>query len=230
MDDEDVGELIDRPRGILTKKERKQILGELDEDPDDPTVAERIRGRRRRIRTHLEQSLIDFQILNQASPHLFIPVFDQINEAWFDSDAQSIPYTPLVGGITALFSLLHKVLGSVEPIEGGAPFEHLLGWGVSESLIDVYAGARNISIDPVVSLEIDLGEKVPITEVKAVFDRDEFVTQPELRALHSAGELDYETYIEEWEKVEALSPEKYDELYEQRLRDRQKVSSTDEDG
>mgnify|MGYP006295859821 FL=1 len=156
-------EFVDRPRGILTKKERKHLMGMLDEDPVEDS--DKIRMRNRRIREHIRHSLLDFELLSGVYDEV-----DMIEEVFEPASGEGTPYDPdeveLALALEGLFSVLYRGLGSLDPTEERSAFEHLLNAGVSDALRRMYA-KNGQSVNPNrIALVSDVGEVVTIEEVQ----------------------------------------------------------------
>lgn len=185
MDD---SEFVDRPRGILTKQQREHLMGLLDEDPDED--ADKMRMRNHRIREHIRHSLLDFQLLSG--------VFDEVDmvEEALEPATGETPYDPddvdLALALEAVFSVLYRALGPLDPTEERSAFEHLLDGGVSDALRRMHA-KQGQSVNPNrIALATDIGEVVPLRELQERYDQGEYLHVNELRELYWAGRLSSE--------------------------------------
>lgn len=97
ISDETVPEPIDRPTGIFTERQRKWLLGQLD-DEISPNTERQIRYR---VRRRLRHALIDFSLLQWLESgdinQVFQGVHDDVDEGELGQDAsdaltQSLPY------------------------------------------------------------------------------------------------------------------------------------------
>lgn len=184
--DVEPGDFIERPRGLLTKKERKHLVGELKEDPQED--ADAIRQREYRISQHLRHALIDFYLL-VSQPELgddLESLRDSYNQAP-DSWASEDPL--LAGGLGSLFELLFYYLGSKVP-ETGSPFGDFCAPAVERSLVRMYA-EDGVSVDPDVHLVFDPGERVPTERVKQDYEDGKLLFENEIAHLGIVGEIDH---------------------------------------
>lgn len=225
---------IDRTRGILTKNERKHILGELDEeldedDVDSEKIAERIRIREHRLRDHIANSLIDFVILTIPGVAPVEAVFDEVWEGWSvneDTDSE-LPDTPLVDGLVSIIDLLYRQLGSVYEGERG-PFKSIFLEGVTIALRNLYLEDRDLMSEPSVDLGIHPGPLVPIEKLKTALEEEESLAPIELITLHRADELSDEEYETKQREYSDLSREDRQEIAQHRRRERERLAINSE--
>lgn len=199
-------DFIDRPRGILTKKERKHLAGRLDEDPQED--ADAIRQREYRISQHLRHGIIDFSLL-VSQPELgdglesLRDSYNQTPDSWASKDPL------LTGGLGSLFELLFYYLGSKIP-ETGSPFGDICAPAVERSLVRMYA-EEGVSVDPEVQLLFAPGERVPTERVKRDYEDDKLLFENEIAHLGIVGEIDRGEMLDALDDlrqtVETMSPE-----------------------
>jgi len=204
-----VEEFVDRPRGILSPKERSHLLGLLDEDPDDD--ADRIRQREYRIRKHLRHSIIDFGLL--CDPLGSFNISKDIARAGGTRRPNIEEETALVEGLASMFEFFFSLFGN--PTN---PSESSFGWflkeGVKREIIRADA-QRLYSSNPRVDIATDPGPYVPIPIILRGFEEDQVLLPAEINALFWADEIDQEQMIashnrlDEW--LEALYEEHGDE-------------------
>jgi len=187
----DLSEWADRPRGVLTKKERRYLLSQIDEDGED--TEEAIRQREYRIRKHLRHALIDFQLLATAYDRRLEGVFEDLveSENIYTSD------DPLRNGIKGVFTLLYRALSGLEPEEGlvDKRFSALLGRGVNEAVHQIYARHHmSVSPSPVLFMVHGTEPAVPLEKIKESYDQGEFLLLHEVEDLYFGGYLTYKEY------------------------------------
>lgn len=173
--DGDTEAFVGRPRGILSPKERRHLLGELDEDPE--ADADAIRQRNYRIRQHIRHALLDFRLLALSAPSDVGKVFEEIH----DPDGDGLA-SPLAEGVQLLFEFLYVHLGAREAADENE-FRRLLTDGVEDALVRLHA-KEGLSVRPQVLLAFALGEKVPLDAVADTFEKGEYLQSVELDALY----------------------------------------------
>jgi hypothetical protein len=199
-------DLIDRPRGILTRKERKHLIGLLDEDLD--ANADAIRQREYRIRQHIRHSIIDAVIIAGAYDYNIDQVFTDLDRVVYDADMinDSTNLGPkrgrspdqadqsLADGVEELFDLLYLALGSTDT-SAVSSFRLLLKQGVSSALVNLYAW-YGLSVIPSVALRIELGDIVPLNSIKTAHEDGEPISNQEAKALLHANRISYDELVE----------------------------------
>lgn len=173
-------EWVDRPRGVLTKTERKHLLGRLGEEEKNGTSGNAAAQREYRIRKHLQHALLDFSILAEHVNE------DPIRDAFTTGD----DWDP-VPALPELVSFLYQYCGS----------ERQLARLVEEGVERV----RREEGDPVkarVSIDLFLNE---LDEIEDRFDEGgvDAVDDRELEDLWRDGRLtddEYLSLVEEWEE------------------------------
>lgn len=166
---------LDRPRGVLSPKERRHLLGELDEDPEED--ADAIRQRNYRIRQHIRHALLDFRLLALSAPNDVGKVFDEIN----DPEGEGLE-SQLAESIQHLFEFLYVHLGAPGATEENV-FRTLVQEGVTDALVRLHA-KEGMSVHPEVILAFALGEQVPLDDVAETFDDVELILPVEYDALY----------------------------------------------
>jgi hypothetical protein len=181
-------EFIERPRGILTKQDRRHLLDLLDEHPEED--ANTVRQREYRIRQHIRHSLIDFTLLAVANKGIG-HVFEQLKRP-ADDDPE------LAEGLKRLFTFLFEHLGSVDSV---SPFTFLFNSGVAEGIERKYVEQGVSTRVNSVEIEVDREGKVPIDDLKETYDSGGFLLRAEIIHLLWAGEITYDEAvqaIDEW--------------------------------
>ena len=195
-------DLIDRPRGVLTRKERKHLMGLLDEDPD--ANADTIRQREYRIRKHIRHSIIDAIIIAGAYDsnidqvftdlHRVVDHVDNNSNAWAEGRFPDQIDQWLTNGVEELFDLLYLALGSPDTAALSS-FRLLLRRGVSSALVNLYAW-YGLSVTPSAVLRIDLGDIVSLNSIKTAHEDGEPISNQEAKALHHANRISYDELAE----------------------------------
>lgn len=203
-------EFVDRGRAVLVPKERRHLMGLLDETPTEDEDANAIRRREYRIRQRFRESVIDFVLLAQRFSVLE-QVFQPLHEAYEsqqDSPLRSESSTPVdedfVDGLSGLFSVLFRGLATVSP-DGStvntALFETHLNRGVSHALEQMYVEQGYSVLPGSVSYHAEEtsapGHVVPIETVKEAYERGEPLREEEMAHLYWAGEVsrsEYQSY------------------------------------
>lgn len=204
---------INRPRGILSPRERAHLWGRLNEDPEED--ADAIRQREYRIRQHIRHALIDFYYLGRR---------EVAHKALSDVDSEpedTAPDNPRMvrSGIQELMYLLYSTLETTperekpHPKATTAPFSQLLEDGIRDALVDYYI-QQGFSVVPSAGFSVYLGKKIPIEDLKPIYDQfpEKVLLTPELMALVYAGEIspdEYDTRFEEMQQLEDTHPESY---------------------
>lgn len=206
MGDDERGDewFANRPRGILSPKERKHLMGMLDEDLEED--ADAIRQREYRIRQHIRHSLIDFQLLSETITPNIANMFFGI----FSEDPTPEDDLPVQTGIESLFDFLYMVIGTADKTAYSS-FHRLLSNGIESALVRYYANYK-ISVTPNARLLFKTGEHVPLDAVERAFENGEdFLLVEEQEALYWAGRITYEERNEhrdkQTEKIERLVKE-----------------------
>ena len=200
-----VEEFVDRPRGILSPKERRHLLGLLDEDSDDD--ADRIRQREYRIRKHLRHSIIDFKLLADSLGSFNIR--KDIVRAGGTRGPNIEEEPALVEGLVSMFEFFFSLFGhSTNPSE--TPFGFFLKEGAKRDIIRGDA-QRLYSSNPRVDIATDPGSYVPIPIILRSFEEDEVLLPAEINALFWAGEIDQEQMIASHDRLDEWLEELYEE-------------------
>jgi len=185
-------EWADRPRGVLTKKDRRYLLNQLDE-PNDPDSNANTQ-REYRIRQHLRHSLIDFQLLASAYDGLLEPVFDDLTE---DENILLSDDNILRHGIDGVFTLLYRGLLDFDTDEGldDRRFYTVLTMGVNEAVSREYA-RRGVSVEPSqpVFQVHGTAPAVPLGKLKEAYDDGQLLLSNEMKHLYWGGYVSYEEY------------------------------------
>jgi hypothetical protein len=217
MTDDDLNEWADRPRGILTKKERRYLMGLLDESPEEDRDAQS--QREYRIRQHLRHSLIDFQLLAGVLDRVLRPTFEELAESENIFTAEE---DDLRRGIEMMWSLLYRALSTVSSEKGltDLKFNTLLDKGVSDGVERMYA-RRGVSVSrPRITFHVGgTAPAVPLSKIKETYDAEEFLTPSEVKHLYWGGYVSYDQYQNHQSVGGTLTPEDVDRI-EQRTEQR----------
>lgn len=188
----DTEEWIDRDRGVLTKKQRRYLIEDF--DPESKTDADR--QREYRMRKHLRNVLIDFQLLSNFYTGLFDAVFDDLTDSeknLFSADR------PLRAGVEGVFTLLYHAFVEFEPERGlnDHRFRILLDNGVSEAVEREYA-FQGLSVRPAFTgFKVHGTEPaVPLKAIARELEQGGPLYTDEVEHLYWGGWISYETYRE----------------------------------
>ena len=213
-------EHINRPRGILSPKERAHVEGLLDEDPKED--ADAIRQREYRIRQHIYNAFLDFSILaTEDSAHRPLSeVGNKLDEVPEETDHPHGVYT----GVSRLMEILYAALGSFHPTDERVTFTSILRSSIVNVLVDHYAGAHHISIIPEVEYEVYPGEKWDLDDVMEIYHQypEKHLLPEELDALYTGRKItreQYHEYLSDIQDTDLTSDEimkKGKEAYERR--------------
>ena len=223
LDDWTEDELINRPRGILSPKERAHLFGRLDEDLKDDAAA--IRQREYRIRQHIRNAFIDFQ--SAGCRELTKNVLS--DEIGSDLDGYH-GALPLHHGVKKLIGVLYSALGAPRGKNVFSTYNQMLQEAVGDLLVRSYA-QEGVSVAPRVSVEIDLRGKISIDELSTFFeqhDPQEATLLPqELDTLREAGEISIDQanhYASTRSKEKEMFPDHYEKKIDDAFHRRQKQS------
>lgn len=191
-------EQVNRPRGILSPKERAHIFGMLDEDPKED--ADAIRQREYRIRKHLRNAIIDLHFLGRRELAQRV-LSDLMTEVDLEDDTEN----GVLHSAEAIFYLLYSVLG--EPETDTSPFKWRLAGAVSDNLVRRYAD-EGFSVTPTVNFDVTVGDKVPLEDLKPIFNQypEKWLLDDELYALARTGWISEEQNREYVRKMEEKDP------------------------
>ena len=174
---------VDRPRGILTREDRKYLLGELDRELDENARAQRIY----RIRQRVRNSVLDFRLLSNC-----------VEDTWqaFQGESEGMLDTAVKHGIISAFEYFERMLGPESRSDdwGGSTWR----LGVVEAIVAEYA-LQGVSVLPRVEIDINTEDRVPLSTVKSAFENGEGLVNAELRALLKSGEVTRQQYGEWWD-------------------------------
>lgn len=165
----------DRPRGILTRRERRYLIGKS--DIEEPSQDER--GVRQAIREHLRHVLLDFQIimseLEGRDRNQLIP----------DDDFEKAP--PLRGGLTSMVSFAYQLEDHTEEAFEETT-EHAVEWAEQERGWQATADS---------TLTVDRGERLDKLSEIARTEGIGNVSPRDRAALIMTGKIDPEEWMEE---------------------------------
>lgn len=228
----DIEEWIERPRGVLTKSERRYLTDDFLHD--SKSNAER--QREYRMRQHLRNSLVDFNIIASFYNGLFESVFEELNGP---NNNVLLADQPLRNGIEGVFQLLYYALAELDLEEGldDLRFQMLLHNGVSEAVEQKYA-FQGLSVTPSQTLFKVNGTEpaVPLEELFREHEQGEPIRGVEMKHLYFGGWVPYEMYQEHEgvADIDELRAEHGDEyidvlnsLYEKRRETRRQAADED---
>jgi len=235
MEPEDYREL---PRGVLTKQQREHLLGFLDEDPAEDR--DKIRMREHRIKKHIRAALLDFALLERTlTRHPWIktaidPGYDtEISDSGVEF-IRDVEDGELSAGIGNTFRLFYQVLTPVERPGNPTEFTLELSQSVHRAL-DRMDVERDVSGRYSVFFDVEEQEVLDLSEVKAAYDRGEFLLEKEINQLYWAGMISYDESVEALQRqgFESLEDEpkyseRYRELRDERIEQRQQTAARDE--
>lgn len=189
----------DRPRGILTRRERRYYLGQSDIEPG--TQAER--SIRQSVREHLTHSILDFTILYQQ---LEARDLDAVMSATVEIDGENMPTAYAHRSATDMIAFLWR------HVDNEYGFERQVIQGIERAVQHAGWSAR-------VDVDIDVKLQEPTGDIRSrLEDRGpEAVSATELRTLLDAGEitaLEHAKYLVEKEEDSELRRETLEELNE----------------
>lgn len=194
----------DRPRGILTRRERGYYLGQSDIERE--TQAER--SLRQSVREHLTHAILDFSILYQELEDRDL---DAIMSATVGVDGDRVPTRHVENSAPDLVALLYRHFGQEHAIE------QVIADGIAREL-------RSEGLTGRVDVDVDIHDVERISDL-AQQDLTE-VSDSELEQLRLAGEITREEYATEVvrRKEETMDMEQVREMRRDAARTR------DEDG
>jgi hypothetical protein len=183
----------ERPRGILTKRERKYLLGESDIDPNSPSE----RSVRQSIRRHLIHTMLDFPLIyREMSDRDLNTVFTTTAGATDDQRP------PVQATAADLIALLYRAYGSEYRLE------RLVKDGIERE-----AAERGEPVHARVSIDLFPDE---VAEIKQRFDEQgvEAVSHRDLGELWEAGHLTDDEFIETMGRWADRHETEYENRYE----------------
>lgn len=205
MDETDDFDLVDRSTGILTKKDRRYLLGELDEDITQGGE----RNRRFRIRKRLRNALWDLYILHETMPLGDVEtLFEEIYEWRQDVEVaqardEEIPPAPEFidawkGSVQFLvFALVGLDIGQreLENAVSDAIYQHQL-----------YFDDKLVDIDVTVDADWENADEYTLDELEALVENDDLPDDPQkadmmLTALARKGRITPSQYRALFEDV-----------------------------
>lgn len=168
----------ERPRGILTRRERKYYLGLSDIEPATQTE----RTLRQGVRTHLEQTILDFTILYQTLEERDLAA---VMAGQVEIEGERRPTNYVGDSATDMIAFLFR------HFEQEFRFERLVTEGIERAVKHDGLSAR-------VTVDIDVRRGEPIEEIRTRLEEDglDEVSESDLRTLHDVGELDPVRYGE----------------------------------
>lgn len=170
-DEEMLAATPDRPRGILTRRERKYYLGQSDIEPG--TQAER--SLRQSVRQHLTQAILDFTILYQC---LETRDLDAVFEAKVAVDGERVPTGYVRNSVKDMIAFLYR------HVDNEYRFERLVTEGIERAVH--HAGwSAQVNVD----IDVELEEPIDDIHTRLKEDGPDAVSRGELRTLLEAGEL-----------------------------------------
>lgn len=186
-------ESINRPRGVLSPKERAHLQGLLDEDPEED--ADAIRQREYRIRQHIYHAFLDFTLLARSEVG-----YQPLDELGHDFDEVSEnPEHPhgLYTGARRLIEMLYISLGVFHPTEQEVTFTSMLRGAINDVLVAHYAH-HGISVLPKIEYDIYTGEGRLLEEVMEIYNQypEKYLVPDELYALYDSAKISFEEYRE----------------------------------
>ncbi len=177
MGEADDFDLVDRSTGILTQKDRRYLLGELDEDLTQGSE----RTRRYRIRKRLRNALWDLYILHETMPLGDVEtLFEEIYEWRQDVDVaeargEELPPAPEFidawkGSVQFLvFALVGLDIGKreLENAVSDAIYQHQL-----------YYEDRLVDVDVTVEVDWEGADEYTLEELEQLVDADDLPADP----------------------------------------------------
>lgn len=209
---------INRPRGMLTNKDRQYLIEGLDaqkyEDPDNAEYQ-----KRHRIRERVSNAILDFYILRYTLSHddLALITDDLIEEANLKEAAQSVGVAPgeiqltdqeqppLVQGIMSTIAFLFLAMSLDEPRLAAQVVARSVEGGVNDHQIMI----EGRLVDSDVDFNIDIKNVRDLAAIETALKRGNYPDTEkqlnrELVVLARAGRISPETAEDIWEDARPL--------------------------
>lgn len=181
--DEAVPEPIDRPTGILTERQRKWLLGQL----DDELSAEAERQMSWRVRRRVRHALIDFTLLQWLDTTHVNQIFDGVHEDVEEGAVGHDADDELTNSLPHVFEFLMRGFRLRQDL-----FEWAFEAGIQSAIIQ--GAVRTQDELPVmdVTFDFDIEGVVPLDELENRYEDEELLTKDALMALVISDTIEWE--------------------------------------